>query len=82
METLIDYMLRNLYEYRRMGDIIRVDGQHDFPNCEKYKPHCCSEIPQETMERMQEETNLRHRVYKVRKQEIKPEPKPEDFNGW
>lgn len=80
-ETLTEYMLRHLKEYRAMKPEIRVLMQRDFPNCDKYK-RCCSTIPKETMEKMQEEINLRHRVYKVKKQNIIHLIKPEGFVWW
>ena len=81
MESLFDYMLRHLDEYRKMQPITVVPIQHMFPGCHKYKP-CCSKIPEETMDKMQEEIDLRHRVYKVKKQNIIHLGKPDGFDGF
>ena len=75
-ESLIDRMTRELYEYRMMGSIIRVDGQRDFPNCDKYNK-CCSESWKPTLENVKD-VPIPH----TNPQQVKIEPKPEDFNGW
>ena len=75
-ESLIDFMLRQLYEYRRMKVETVVNSQHMYPNCEKYK-HCCSESWKPTLENVKDVPIPHTNPY-----QIKIEPKPNDFDKW
>jgi len=78
METLIEYMERRLVEFRKMQPITIMPLQRDFPGCEKYKT-CCNTIDVWSMDKMRDEINLQHKVFKVHKIRLVPRQPPEGF---
>ena len=73
-------MSRQLEEYRRMRAELVVAGEHDFPNCSKYKSiygACCDKTWKKNLEN----------IKGVPKPTMKPqgyirEHKPEGFDGF
>ena len=58
-ESLLEYMQRRLKELREMKVEVTTTAQHMFPDCEKYKPHCCStEVTPEEMKTLAKNPDL------------------------
>lgn len=83
MESLFDYMSRNLEEYRRMKPELTVLGEHDFPNCSKYKSiygACCDKTWKKELENVRDVPEPKITDYDLSAPPILK--KPEGFEGF